>query len=104
MGVIFKLDFPPARRSEGAIYGLAFHEGGLRVASSKDQRTAEVWDATAEDDVGSTVRAGASALLCYMLYTAVVVVGAVLLVRAWKSAPREACPANAPDDVGTVVK
>jgi WD40 repeat protein len=80
-----KLDFPPVRSSHGTIYGLAFHDGGLRVAASEDQRTAEVWEATAEDDVGLTLLADVSALLRYTLYAAVLVVATGWLARAGRS-------------------
>jgi WD40 repeat protein len=81
-GVRTKFDLPPFTRNVGAIYGVAFHDGGLRVASTKDQRVADVWEAATDEDFWLTIWADAGALFRYLLYSAVVLVAAVALTRS----------------------
>jgi WD40 repeat protein len=95
VGVRFKLDLPPVLRNVGVVYGVAFHDGGLRVASSKDQRVAEVWEATTEEDAETVFLAGAGALLRYLLYTAVVLAGTMAVSRVIRGR-RTAGGTNAP--------
>jgi WD40 repeat protein len=93
VGVSPKLDLPPYSSNVGAVYGVSFHDEGLRVASTRDQRVAEVWEATTEEDAETVFLAGA--LLRYLLYTAVALAGAMAVSRVIRGR-RTAGGTNAP--------
>jgi magnesium-transporting ATPase (P-type)/WD40 repeat protein len=70
-------DLPPVRPNIGAVYDLRFHDGGLLVASTRDQRSAEVWEATTDEDFWTTLLADAGVLLRYFTYMVIIIVVAV---------------------------
>jgi WD40 repeat protein len=78
-GMAAKLDFRPVHSNVGAIYGVAFHDAGLRVASNTDRRVAEVWEATTDEHAIQILCAAVGTLLRNLLCAAIIVAAAVWL-------------------------